>query len=959
MINLGRNSSKPEQYNYVMKSIRLIIVGVLIGLVTVPVIPSKSVYSQYHYFGRNKVQYTDFDWHILQTEHFNIYFDPEMREIAEIGAAEAERSYDRLSAIMDHTLTERVPLIFYSSHLLFQQTNVTPGFIPEGVGGFFEFIKGRVVVPSDGDIYQFRRVIRHELVHVVMTSKVNRILKDANTITHPGVPLFIVEGLAEYWSTDVLDPQSKMILRDAMLNNYFVPLTRIGAISGTYLMYKEGESLLHFIADQYGEEKILLLLENIWRSENFGEVMEFVLGESIEEINDKWFSWLKKQYYPLMESESLPSLSNRLTTEGANHSGSIFKKDGQMYLAFVSNRTGYTNIYYRPLKENGETGEVSLLVRGERNKQYESFHFMDSGLDISRNNMLAFVTKSGERDALHLWDINEERNVKSYTFPNLVGISSPSWSEDGTKIVFSGMQFSGMVDIYVFDTTSEKLLRLTGDIYNDRAPVFGPDERFIYFSSDRTEFGPESYSNIFRFELGSGNIEYVTHERSHDTTPAISPDGKRLVFISDRGGTNNIWIMNLDEFGDSPDASYSVRAVSDYATAALHPAWVDDSTLVSTAFNNYQFQLHTIHVRPEEKTQVSVPYANNNFWRYPHISLDSNANTVKPYQRKYSMDLAMSQVSNDPIFGTSGGGQIAFSDIMGNHRWELLLYNTAESAGDFWERFNVLVSKYNLENRTNWGTGIFHFNNLYYTPREGFYNEKRYGGMFMLRYPFSQFRRLELSVSAAYSEKTVYDFTNSSRQAFLFSNFFSYVKDNSIWGVSGPIDGERIMLQAGFTNDVHYNNVSYYTLIGDYRRYFRLHPRITYAVRVMGLRSEGYEPQRFYIGGSWTLRGYPRFRIWGKNAFLWNNELRFPLIDQLGILFPFGGIGFQQIRGAIFVDAGNAWENEFAGIRGSFGIGFRINLGGALVLRYDIGRRTNFKSIGSQTFYQFFFGWDY
>jgi len=931
----------------------------IIALLLLILYPIPRVYSQYHYFGRNKVQYTEFDWHILQTDHFDIYFDPEMEDIAKIGAAAAESSYVDLSKLLDHSLTQRIPLIFYSSHLLFQQTNITPGFIPEGVGGFFEFIKSRVVVPSNGDMYQFRRVIRHELVHVFMTSKINRIFKDAGTLTNPGPPLWFTEGLAEYWSAQTLDPQSKMILRDAVLNNYLVPLTQIYSISGSYLMYKEGENLLHFIADTYGPDKIPLFIENIWRDDDFQKVMEYVLGVPTKKLDEQWRFWLKQEYYPLLDTETLPSpISQQLTRVGVNHSPSIYTKDGRKYIAFVSNRTGYTNIYSKPLNADPED-KLTLLVEGERNQQYESFHFLDSGMAVADStNRLVFVTKSGERDALHIYDINKQESLNSFTFPDLVGISSPSWNRDGTQIVFSGMMYSGKVDLYLFDLKTEELIRLTGDVYNDQAPVFGPDAQYIYFSSDRTDFGKGGYSNVFRFNLHSGNIEYVTHEQSHDTTPVVSPDGRQLAFISDRGGTNNIWVMDIPESGRFNDTFYTLRPITEFATAALHPTWADDSTLVCTAFDDYQFQLHEIKERPKPSQQISWAFTGHNLWKYPSLSIHNPSTQVKPYKRKYSLDLAMSQVSNDPIFGTSGGGQLAFSDIMGNHRWEVLVYNTAESAGDFWQRFNVLISKYNLENRANWGAGIFHFNNLYWTPREGFYNERRYGGMFMLRYPFSMFRRLEASATLAYSEKDLFG-ASGPRKALLMANFLSYVKDNTIWGPTGPMDGQRFLVQAGFTNDIRFNNVNYYTLIGDYRQYFRISQRVSYALRLMALRSEGYEPQRFYIGGSWTLRGYPRFRIWGKNVVLWNNELRFPLIDQLGIRFPFGGIGFRQLRGALFFDAGNAWEDKFPGWLGSMGIGFRINLGGFLVLRYDIGRRTDFHSIDKKNFYQFFFGWDY
>ena len=99
------------------------------------------IYGQYHSFGRNKIQYTEFDWQVMSTDHFDIYYNAEMEELAFIGAQYAEESYDILKNKYNHSLNYKVPLIFYSSHLYFQQTNVIPNLLPEGVGGFFEFFK--------------------------------------------------------------------------------------------------------------------------------------------------------------------------------------------------------------------------------------------------------------------------------------------------------------------------------------------------------------------------------------------------------------------------------------------------------------------------------------------------------------------------------------------------------------------------------------------------------------------------------------------------------------------------------------------------------------------------------------------------------------------------------------------------------------------------------------------------
>ncbi len=106
--------------------------------------------AQFFFFGRNKVQYEEFDWKILRTEHFDIYYYGEMGKIAEIGAFYAEEIYDELKVRIESYCNPPRAIIFYNTTIDFQQTNTTPGLIPEGVGGFFEFLKGRVVLPSNG-----------------------------------------------------------------------------------------------------------------------------------------------------------------------------------------------------------------------------------------------------------------------------------------------------------------------------------------------------------------------------------------------------------------------------------------------------------------------------------------------------------------------------------------------------------------------------------------------------------------------------------------------------------------------------------------------------------------------------------------------------------------------------------------------------------------------------------------
>jgi outer membrane protein assembly factor BamA len=263
-----------------------------------------------------------------------------------------------------------------------------------------------------------------------------------------------------------------------------------------------------------------------------------------------------------------------------------------------------------------------------------------------------------------------------------------------------------------------------------------------------------------------------------------------------------------------------------------------------------------------------------------------------------------------------------------------------------------------LSSRINYALGLYRLAGLYFNYYEGFFSETRYGGLATLSYPFNKFQRIETSVNIRNSSKEWYG-TEERRKALLVSNFVSYTHDNSLWGPSGPLDGSRYKVTLGNTVDIQHSNVNFTTVIVDLRKYFRIGYRMCHAVRLWGEFNQGREPLPFYMGGSWDLRGYKLWSLWGPKLALLSNEFRFPLLDQFYLGFPFGGIGFSSIRGALFVDAGNVWEDELTRLRGSFGFGIRLGLGGILVLRYDVGKRTDFQSIQPQTFKQFFFGVDF
>src|SRR5262245_58596153 len=153
------------------------------------------------YFGRNKVQYGRFDFKIIQTEHFDVYYYPVEREAALDVARLAERSYARLSKVLNHQFEERKPIITYASQSDFQQTNTSGEEIDESTGGFTDYLRHRNIFPLTGSYEDNAHVLQHEMVHQFQFDIWSRgRVGGVQGIISANAPLWFGEGMAEYFS---------------------------------------------------------------------------------------------------------------------------------------------------------------------------------------------------------------------------------------------------------------------------------------------------------------------------------------------------------------------------------------------------------------------------------------------------------------------------------------------------------------------------------------------------------------------------------------------------------------------------------------------------------------------------------------------------------------------------------------------------------------------------------------
>ena len=935
---------------------------------------------QLYRFGKNKVQYDEFEWRKMDTPHFDVYFYPQEEELATYAARMAEEGFSDLEKRFAHTVRRRVPLIVYSSHVYFEQTNIIPGLLPEGVAGFTEFLKGRVALPLSGSMPDFERVLHHELVHVFMFDRIRAVLRSRHISQFRPSPLWFSEGLAEYWSSD-WESVGGMIMRDAVFSGQLVPIESMYRINGTFLLYKEGQSICEFMASRYGEDVFARLLDNWWRSEQFSEVFAITTGETLSDLDEHWQYHVRKAFLPdIAESDPPSQMAKSLTTEGYNLKPELVAptatgKLGDIALdsldvIFFRNDQGYTYIARQSLAAGGP----QTIVEGERSASYESLHPMVSSLAVSDDGRwLAFSAKRGGRDHLHIWDLRPEdgraRERSSLSFDSIVSISSPSWSPNGRRILFSGAGASGQTNLYTADVETGALQTLTDDIYHDKDPDWDPAGNWIAFSSDRWLGGRRGYYNLFLYELEGGRIVQLTRGEHNDLQPSWSPSGERIAFSSDRARIYDLYAVALTEAdeGVAPTAA-ALHRLSHTLTGVFDPTWLpDESGLLFTGYEAGRFNIYRLDFPAQNGGEgaadssvvalapVEVDEADS--WRLTGFDRGSPL-TQRRYKRQLTLDIAQSQISQDPVFGTSGGIQIGLSDLLGNEQYYFVLSHISGSDVGLLNGLNFAFGRMHLARQLNVIWGGFRLNDRF--SRFGrFVREKRVGGYVELSYPFSRHTRVETRMSVRHSD---IDRRIEGRElkGWLVSNYLSYTHDNSLWIPTGPLEGRRYSIGVGQSVDFKSSRRFNVTLFGDYRQYLRLSRRSGFAVRYMGRHSRGDVPEFFSIGGSWTLRGYGWRTIWGRNLVLANHELRFPLLDRLVFAFPFGNIDISAFRGAVFVDAGNAWSDTFGDWNGAIGAGTRLAIGGGVfVFRLDASRRTDFASIGNDTHWDFFFGWDF
>ena len=926
------------------------------------------------YFGRNKVMYDEFNFKILHTKHFDIYYYNEEEGAVKYAAAMAERWYTRHSELLDDTLDGPQALILYDGFPQFIETNVSQEMIGQGTGGFTEPLERRIVLPFAGPLAETDHVIGHELVHAFqfdITSKHN--LKKGGLPAAAQMPLWFVEGMAEYLSIGPKDPNTAMWMREASQKE----LPDISDLSSSrFFPYRYGQSLLAFIGGKYGNDKIEELLRQMAIKQSVKDAFIEVFNITPDSLSQQWHAALHAQYDSLAKITSSPDKYGDILISDKKNGGDLnispsLSPDGKHLIFFSSKDLFSIDLFLA----NAKTGKIERnIFKTEFNTHLQNLEFISSsGAWSPDGNKFVFAAVEDGRPVLTILDVNDASVKQVIRFPKLAEIFSPAWSPNGRYIIFSALA-GGLTNLFIYDLDMGTSCPLTDDAYAELQPAWSPDGKYIAFVTDRftTKLSDIDLGNyqiaLMNFETGEIK-ELNGFEDGKNINPQWSHDGNDIYFISDHNGIDNIYRKNISG-GQIYQITNLFGGVS--GITAISPAMslsADSNKMVYSVFQNNKYVIYSIDtldnlkgnsIQPDFATgdpallpppkQINSFFVNNLANPIKGLPSDTATYLITDYSPSLKL-IGVGQPSVaagvDP-FGTFIGGGIAlfWSDLLGNHNLATALQ---VSAGSQITYISGLLGYMNTESRLNWGGVIQqvpYFYSYYaagydsvngqpaYVEQEYIYQETDREVAGIISYPISEVSRIEFTLgymnisfstevtTQAYSQNGTL-IENQTQQLpsvgaiNLATTSIAYVFDNSYYGATGPLLGSRYRLEVS----PNYGNLAWTDILADYRIYLMPVRPFTIAARILsyGRYGKSAEDDRLipeFLGYPGLVRGYD-INSYSDESYT-NLEGSKILVGNLELRFPLLGVfgigsgfyGYFPVEFAGFYDTGVAWYND-------------------------------------------------
>jgi hypothetical protein len=893
------------------------------------------------YFGKNQIRYDNFDWHTYQTEHFEIYYYPEIEPHLERIAGYAESAYQHVSSELKHDLSMKLPLILFSTASEFWQQNVIPGQAQEGVGAFAEPGRYRIVMPIDEPPDLLYRLIVHELTHqfqfdIIPTGLIRR-----------NMPLWVFEGMSDYM-TGYWRPLDIMTVRDAAVSDIVPKMSEMqdyGGFSNPRLIYNLGHAAFEFMESKWGKEGVRAYVFALRRSVIGGsdDAYQEAFQITPEEWDQQFDRYLKERFKPFRDKERPADYGRDLAPD---------PRKGR-FANMLSIEPSPSGDLIAGMTGNGRDREYDIVLISA--KDGAVIRNLTSGFDQSMGfeylatpggrwnsvpwmswsplgDRLAYFVRTEKDRSLIVQNVVTKKIEVRIPLTTIDAPESPDFSPDGRMIAFSGMRGS-VADIFTVDLQSEAIVNLTSDAFAQYSPTWAPDGKSIVYLTRVS--GNEK---LFRMDADGANKLQLTFG-THDEGGAQFVDANTLVFastavnpaepidpeVAKNGQIYNIWTLDLK--------TNELKQFTD-ALAGIHtPVVLRDNPTNRIAFVTYfkgEYGLHVLERREEITKVASADFGSPGpivDFQAPltHTMIAANKKKKGKFEKLFlegRPPVALGVTSGGDVFG---GTQVTFTDVLGDQQFSLFMSSVSQYR-------TMNFTWLNMERRMQWALQGYNQTQFYYGQLEGLFYDPAYtglvdrdfaqatrtmqGGTAFAIYPFNRYRRIELFGGVTrYQERyndPALEFESQSYQQetygrSLFNNGTmvpfgaAFVQETTIFREFGPLSGSTMRLAYEVAPKIG-NTLTRQTLDADARKYFRIGATGLLALRARGFKSWGDNADYTFFGGNSELRGYEYLEFLGQNAFFANAELRFPLIEAMAT--PIGVLG--GVRATLFAGIGGA-----------------------------------------------------
>ena len=901
--------------------------------------------------GQNQVAWYGFDWEYVDVPApgggkggIRLYYYRSELDQARRALPAIESAFARLVDAFHYNPTKRIPYFLYATQREFQTQNIFA--VTESVLGVTSPQDLKMTVPYFGDHSRFIEVSTHEMVHQFTIQKLNdQADEDEMASAIHLLPLWFIEGIAEYYSKGGIDVETDLYLRDLVWNpdprrGYEIPSFADDRIKSYVTTYKLGQARIAFIAEEYGREKIQGFLESAYLMgedgrdvRGFGALARRVLNEPIEQVDARWKRWLKQRYYPaylasrqdlstVREVRPLPLEPEDFTTSA----------DGTLMLYRGIDRSrGRVRLYLLDVR----SARRAVEVVEDRQAGVESLHPIEYGIGAVAEGLLAFSAQDGIGDRLYLQPFRHQfpegkpariqlgkrrrLDVRPPGGTRFITIADPTFSTDASHLAFVGVAEDGRQDVYVVPVTGGEARRLTEDGFAEKDLRWGPDG--IYCSSDATDHGR---FNLFRIDPATGARTRLTTAPSTDRHPFPQADGS-VLYASDASGKPDLYRL----------ADGRAQRLTDFATGLTSPAPAPRARGVfASTFHGGVFRLVEVpRAAWLDTAPVAIPPAAGAVLAIPAADFPAESHGYRASSIRNWKPEAGFVYGGGAGNGVAGRAAMLFADVLRDN----VLFLDLSVYGSF-VYTQALVLLENRARRLNWAVGGFHFVqqqidrldvNLAYYQRD-------FGVVGALRYPLDRFRRLELELTAGGVQR--YCLTDFSGAATLVCEGIrspSVYADTTAWkrvngGVNftlsptarygydsirydqytGPLAGTSMLLELGGGWLPGRSAVHGFSRL-DAQRYWQLVGRANFMLRVAGATSFSPDQRSSVWEKSWWLTSADNLRgfypldlayLIGQHYYVANAELQFPLDPLIRLLF------FDYLEGVMALDFGGVFN---------------------------------------------------